>query len=197
MSLEQVAFRPKFRRFFALRFRFAFRLTGQRQRRRPSVRTIGVTGLCASRSLDVGLQSVESGLDAFVQALAFARSRYYEEFRDGDWQMDGSADLGRIARQQLFIRAAVNGALEELQSSPFGSGGIIDAVTSSVRIDASVDALEAADSLRKAAEEDLVTYTLPVYGDTIDGNAILRLGDGAEPILDYFRGLGPAPAPGS
>jgi LCP family protein required for cell wall assembly len=162
---------------------------------------IGGVDLCieyATRDLNTGL-SLQPGCQTLdgVQALAFARSRYYEEFRDGDWQMDGSADLGRIARQQLFIRAAVNGALEELQSSPFGSGGIIDAVTSSVRIDASVDALEAADSLRKAAEEDLVTYTLPVYGDTVDGNAILRLDDGAQPILDYFRGLGPAPAPGS
>ena len=49
--------------------------------------------------------------------------------------------------------------------------------------------------MRRAASEKLDTYTLPVVGDTVDGNAILRLGDGAEVILDYFRGVGPAPEP--
>ena len=35
--------------------------------------------------------------------------------RDGtDWKMDPRADLGRIERQQLFIREAVNGLLHEL-----------------------------------------------------------------------------------
>ena len=38
------------------------------------------------------------------QALAYARSRYYEEWIDGEWHVDGTADLGRIERQQLFIR---------------------------------------------------------------------------------------------
>ena len=105
-----------------------------------------------------------------VQSLAYARSRYYEEFRDGEWRIDPRADLGRIERQQLFMRAAVNGALETVQSSPFGSGGVLDAVVSSVRIDASVDPIKAGEALRRAAAEKLDTYTLPVYGDTVDGN---------------------------
>ena len=45
------------------------------------------------------------------QALAYARSRYYEEWTDGDWHEDPRADLGRIERQQLFIREAVDGLL--------------------------------------------------------------------------------------
>jgi hypothetical protein len=49
--------------------------------------------------------------------------------------------------------------------------------------------------LRRAAAEKLDTYTLPVYGDTVNGNSILRLGEGSDVILDYFRGVGPAPAP--
>ena len=38
-----------------------------------------------------------------VQALAYARSRHYEEFRDGEWHEDGTADLGRTKRQQQFV----------------------------------------------------------------------------------------------
>jgi hypothetical protein len=92
------------------------------------------------------------------------------------------------------MRAAINGALETFQSSPFSSSGVLDAVVSSVRVDSNLDPIKAGEALRRAAAEKLDTYTLPVYGDTIDGNAILRLADGAEAILDYFRGVGPPPA---
>jgi LCP family protein required for cell wall assembly len=159
---------------------------------------IGGVELCieyATRDLHTGL-ALQPGCQKLdgLQSLQFARSRYYEEFRDGDWQIDGSADLGRIARQQLFMRAAINGALETFQSSPFSSSGVLDAVVSSVRVDSNLDPIKAGEALRRAAAEKLDTYTLPVYGDTIDGNAILRLADGAEAILDYFRGVGPPPA---
>ncbi|TVR26155.1 MAG: LytR family transcriptional regulator [Ilumatobacter sp.] len=140
-------------------------------------------------ALDPGCQTLDG-----TMALAFARSRYYEEFRDGQWRVDGSADLGRIRRQQLFMRAAINGAILEWRSSPFSSSRLIDSVTSSVRIDNSVDPLRAADSLRRAAEEDLVTYVLPVRGVTRGDAQVLELEPAAEEILDYFRGLGPAPA---
>jgi LCP family protein required for cell wall assembly len=160
---------------------------------------IGGVELCiefATRDLHTGLD-LQPGCQKLdgVQSLAFARSRYYEEFREGDWRIDARADLGRIERQQLFMRAAVNGALEAVQSSPFGSGGVLDAVVSSVRIDASVDPIKAGEALRRAAAEKLDTYTLPVYGDTVGDQAILRLGDGADVVLDYFRGVGPAPPP--
>jgi anionic cell wall polymer biosynthesis LytR-Cps2A-Psr (LCP) family protein len=160
---------------------------------------IGGVEICiefATRDLHTGL-ALQPGCQKLdgVQSLAYARSRYYEEFRDGDWRIDPRADLGRIERQQLFMRAAVNGALETVQSSPFGSGGVLDAVVSSVRIDASVDPIKAGEALRRAAAEKLDTYTLPVFGDTVGDQAILRLDDGSEVILDYFRGVGPAPPP--
>ena len=40
----------------------------------------------------------------------------------------------------------------------------------------------------------LTTWALPVYGDTVDGNSVLRLADGAEALLAHFRGDGPPPA---
>lgn len=128
-----------------------------------------------------------------VQALAFARSRHYEQWDGTNWVEDPRADLGRIERQQLFMRAAVDGALRKLGSSPFGSGDVIGAIVASVRIDERLDPIKAGEALRQAAEEGLRTYSLPVVDDTVGNAAILRLGDGADEVLRYFRGEGPAP----
>lgn len=129
-----------------------------------------------------------------AQALAYARSRYYQQWTGDTWATDGRADLGRIERQQTFLRAAVNGALADLTASPFGAGETIEAVTSAVRIDAALDPLRAAQVLRAAFQAGIRTFGLPVYNDTVGDAAVLRLGDGAEPLLAYFRGTGPAPA---
>ena len=85
--------------------------------------TIGGTTICfdaPARDLNSGLnQEAGCNLLAGEQALAYARSRNYEEFRDGDWRKDGTADIGRVQRQQQFISATVNETLNELQSDPF------------------------------------------------------------------------------
>lgn len=127
-------------------------------------------------------------------ALKYARSRYFEEFRDGDWRIDPRADLGRIERQQHFIREAVGEALEQIEQDPFAAGRLLKAVLASVRVDGSLDPKSAARSLRAAAEAGLVTVQIPVSGATIDGQAAVQMDEGAEPILDYFRGKGKLPA---
>jgi LCP family protein required for cell wall assembly len=127
------------------------------------------------------------------QALAYTRSRFYQEWDGDSWETDGRADLGRIERQQTFIRAAVNGALRRLESSPFSAGETIEAITGSVKIDDSLDPLRAAQVLRQAFQAGVHTYALPVYNDTVGDAAVLRLSDDAEPLLAYFRGTGPAP----
>lgn len=151
--------------------------------------------------VDYGARDISSGLQINpgcqvldgVQALAFARSRHYEQWDGSNWVEDPRADLGRIERQQLFMRAAADGALRKLQSSPFGAGDVIDAVVDSVRIDDRLDPIEAAEALRQAAQSGLRTYRLPVVNDTVGDAAVLRLGDGSELVLAYFRGEGPAP----
>jgi LCP family protein required for cell wall assembly len=138
--------------------------------------------------LDPGCQVLDG-----TMALAFARSRHYEQWDGTNWVEDPRADLGRIERQQLFIRAAVDGSLRKLQSSPFGSGEVIAAVVDSVRIDDRLDPISAGQALRAAAEVGLRTYRLPVVDDTVGDAAVLRLGDGADSVLAYFSGRGPAP----
>lgn len=158
---------------------------------------LGGIELCvgyAARDTHSGL-SIQPGCQRLdgVQALAFARSRYYEEWDGEEWRLDPRADLGRIERQQFFIRSAVDGTLRKIQSSPFGAGEVIDAVVGAVRIDDRLDPVKAGEALRNAAEEGLRTFRLPVVNDTVGDAAVLRLGEGAETVLAYFRGEGPPP----
>ncbi|MCU1360814.1 MAG: putative LytR family regulatory protein [Ilumatobacteraceae bacterium] len=130
-----------------------------------------------------------------VQALAFARSRHYEEFRDGDWHEDGTADIGRTKRQQLFVNTMLTTALAKVKSNPFIAGDLLTSTGSALHIDDELDILAAASSLRGAVQGGLEPWSLPVHGKTINGNAVLELSDGADALLSYFRGEGPAPVP--
>ena len=161
------------------------------------VDAVGGTTLC----FDYPTRDTNSGLDQpagcnkldGVQALAYARSRYYEEFRDGDWRTDPTADIGRVKRQQSFISTTVSATLDRLQTDPFLASELIDSVGGSLRLDPGLDPIAVAGTLRKAFSSGLTTYQLPVRSDTVDGKSILRLNDGAGPIFDYFRGSGPLP----
>lgn len=148
-----------------------------------------------TRDLNSGLvqQAGCNELDG-VEALAYARSRNYEEFRDGQWVKDPTADLGRIVRQQAFISTIVNSTLTELKSDPFLAASLIEAVGGSLRIDRGLDPIGAAGTLRQAFSTGLATYQLDVRGEDFNGKAVLRVNDSSKPVLDYFRGVGPLPA---
>ncbi|MBK8331933.1 MAG: LCP family protein [Ilumatobacteraceae bacterium] len=150
-----------------------------------------------TRDFNTGLDIPVGGcyiLDG-TQGLAYARSRHYEEFRDGEWHEDPTSDLGRSTRQRAFVNASLQTALAQVKANPFTTGELVGAIGSSIRIDDELDPIGAAASLRTAVGDGLLTYSLPVVPKTIDGNAVLLLGDGAESVLQYFRGRGPAPAP--
>jgi LCP family protein required for cell wall assembly len=128
-----------------------------------------------------------------LESLQFARSRYYEEFRDGEWRTDPTADLGRIQRQQTFLQQTADSTIARLQSDPFLASELISSGTAAVRLDPGLDPVAAAGTLRKAFSTGLNKYQLPVEGVNRNGNAVLELAPGSEPILDYFRGIGPPP----
>jgi LCP family protein required for cell wall assembly len=147
-----------------------------------------VQDLHSGLRLDPGCTVVDG-----TMALAYARSRHYEEWIDGDWVEAPGADLGRIERQQFFIRTTVTKLLQQIESNPFAISDLVSAAISAVRIDEGLDVLKAADALREAAAVGLNTYTLPVEGVMRGDQSALELLDEAEPILDYFRGIGAAP----
>ena len=163
------------------------------------VEALGGIQVCfeyATRDLNTGLNIIAPG--CFVldgnQALAYARSRHYEELRDGEWHEDPTSDLGRSKRQRQFVNACLQTALARVKSNPFHAGGLIASIGSALRIDEHLDPVEAGSSLRSAVDGGLQTFSLPVVPLTVDGNAVLELGDGADAVLAFFRGDGPPPA---
>lgn len=157
---------------------------------------IQVCFLYPTRDLNTGLNIIAPG--CFVldgnQALAYARSRHYEELRDGEWHEDPTSDLGRSKRQREFVNASLQTALAQVKSNPFSAGRLVASIGSSLRIDEHLDPVEAGSSLRSAVDGGLQTFALPVNPLTVNGNAVLELGKGADAVLAFFRGDGPPPS---
>ena len=164
------------------------------------VDAIGGVDLCfevATRDLNTGL-NVEPGchhLDG-TGALAYARSRHYEEMTNGQWHEDPTADLGRTKRQQAFVNTAITTALEALKRNPMKAGELMSAIGKSLSIDGDLDPMVAATSMRSAVQSGVITDVLPVTGKTIKGKAIVELAAGSAPVLAYYRGDGPPPPRG-
>jgi polyisoprenyl-teichoic acid--peptidoglycan teichoic acid transferase len=131
-----------------------------------------------------------------VQALAYTRSRHFQEFKDGDWREDKRSDLGRIVRQQQFIVDAVKRAEERLAANPFALDELVKAAGEALVVDPGVDLFSLAHRFRDLSPANVITYTLPNNPKTINGNEVLEIDTKkAKPILDYFNNLGPAPDP--
>ena len=156
----------------------------------------------AMRDDNTGLNIPSAGcvtLDG-EQALAFARSRHLEyKDKKGQWQEDPTADLGRITRQQIFVRKAMSKALSlGIASNPVAFYQLLDTATSSVTIDKSIDRGDMytlMQQFRDYKPEDMKTYSLPVTnGASSDGQSVLNLQkNAAQPILNIFRGVDAGP----
>jgi LCP family protein required for cell wall assembly len=130
-----------------------------------------------------------------VESLAYARSRYFEQRVDGEWRMDGTADIGRGKRQRLFMALLMQTAVNRTLSDPFRAGSVMRGATSSLLVDERLDMLEFAQLMRPAASGQLRRFSLDTYGDTVRGNSVLRLAESAGPVLAFYAGNGPAPVP--
>jgi LCP family protein required for cell wall assembly len=127
-----------------------------------------------------------------VQALAFARSRHLMYSNGVKWVSDPTADMGRITRQQVFLRHAL---------AKIGTLGLADVNTMRRLIDVGIDNVKVDDELgvsqmlalgKKFAKfnaETLATHRLPTVGRDIDGKSVLEMDDSAATsVLDIFRG---------
>ncbi len=155
----------------------------------PSPATDAVTGLLVR----------EPGchvLDGF-QALAFVRSRNYQVLEDGRWRTDPTGDLGRINRQQDFVRRALRDAISRGLTNPAKVNRLINVGINHVTIDDRVgvdDIRRLAGHFRNLTPDRLESHTLPVDNARVGGASVLRLRAGeAQPIFDIFRGLRPEP----
>jgi len=126
------------------------------------------------------------------QALAFARSRYFEVLIDDQWVADPTADQGRIARQQTFIRAAINRAINQGARNPVEMQRLINATKGEVVLDdnLSLDSLlDLGERFRTFDPDSFEVVTLPIDNGFAGAAAVgfLRTNE-AQPLLAVFRG---------
>lgn len=143
-----------------------------------------------------GLNVTEPGCVAFDgdAALAYVRSRHYEYQVNGKWKDDVSSDFGRIARQQDFIRRALQKALDRGGREPLVAKQLIDAGLENVTVDENLtvsDMYRLANRLRSFDPSTVKTYRIDGQGVTIGGASVIQpdtKSRRARAILDYFRG---------
>jgi LCP family protein required for cell wall assembly len=126
------------------------------------------------------------------QALAYARSRHFQTFESGRWREDPLADLGRIQRQQDFIRRVMRKAISRGARNPFKLPGLVNQGVKYVTIDKT---LSTKDILRlgkrfKSLEPDAVDMmTLPGVNANVGGASVLKLKQpDAQQVIDRFAG---------
>jgi LCP family protein required for cell wall assembly len=131
------------------------------------------------------------------QARKFVRSRYLEfQDEDGDWHKDPTADLGRITRQQVFVRRSVAKAVNEGLSNPVTLNKLVSAGVANVSLDETLDAGDLL-AIGKAFSEydanDLKGYSIPSESMTTSAGAQVQLPllRQAQTTLNIFRGLPP------
>ena len=143
-----------------------------------------------------GLSVPEAGCFTFTgeHALAYTRSRKLEyQDADGIWHRDESSDLGRISRQQDFIRR-VGDALLANSFSPAVVRGLLDVSKNYVLTDTALNVdkiLELSSILQNTDPADISTYQIEARGTTIQGKSVLEPrtgGDNMQAILAIFRG---------
>jgi anionic cell wall polymer biosynthesis LytR-Cps2A-Psr (LCP) family protein len=120
------------------------------------------------------------------QALAYVRSRHYTEVIDGRNREDPTADLGRVQRQQTFLKA-VFGELGD-SKNPFTLAKAGNRTADGLRVDDTlglVDALRFAWRLRSL---DPVSVPLPTQIGSNRAGSVLFLVEGeSDAALAQFR----------
>lgn len=121
-----------------------------------------------------------------AQALAYVRSRFYTELIDGVEVSDPTSDLGRVQRQQEFLRALMDKMAQERNpltlnsmSAAIGEALVIDDATSMT------NALGLANSLRSSSPESV---TLPTSPTTVGSASVLTLNSESPEVLAQFGG---------
>jgi LCP family protein required for cell wall assembly len=131
------------------------------------------------------------------QARKFVRSRYLEyQDEDGDWRTDPSADLGRITRQQVFVRRAIDKAVSKGLRNPITLNELVSAGVANVSLDEHLDAgdlLAIGEAFADYDSDDLVGYSIPSEPTvtSVGAKVEVPLMGKAQTMLNVFRGLPP------
>ena len=126
--------------------------------------------------------------------LAFVRSRNYETYDSGEWQVDPTADLGRIQRQQDFIRRMLRKAVASGLSNPITLNRLVGIGVRDVTLDDQMstgDIVKLARRFRSLDADTVDMLTFPTEPAEIGGASVLLLKEAeAQPYIDRLNGLG-------
>ena len=133
------------------------------------------------------------------KGLSWVRSRQMEFLINGSWQADGRGDLGRIERQQDFIRRMMKKALSSGISNPLTLNRLIGVGVRDVTFDSALSTKDLTALGRRFSSLDpdkVILRTLPTDPADIDGKSVLKLQTAqAQPLIDLLNGKAPIEAP--
>lgn len=153
-----------------------------------------------ARDVNTGLFVPDPGCFTFDgdHALAYVRSRKYQYMDDsGRWKTDPVSDLGRVSRQQDFLRRVLSAALDRGVTDPDVARSLIKAAQENVVVDRALTLnkmLEFVGVLRNFEPGGIATYQIEARGANVGGNSVLIpqiKGDNMQAILAIFRGEAP------
>jgi len=125
-----------------------------------------------ARDQATGFTAPEAGCVELTgeSALAFVRSRRYEEYRDGRWVTDPTSDFGRIERQQAFIYAALERAVARGARSPMSLSALITAAVDSLVFDQHLTAALLIDLAERMTDFEIGSLEVmtPAVADVVD-----------------------------
>jgi polyisoprenyl-teichoic acid--peptidoglycan teichoic acid transferase len=115
------------------------------------------------------------------QALALARSRYFQYLDShGTWQYDPGFDLGRVRRQQTFLRVLAAKALGKGLANPLRANAFASSLVHSLTRDKGLSigqVARLAGAFRSFHPDQLASQTIPTAVAVHQGATVLRPGD--------------------
>ncbi|MCX7620071.1 MAG: LCP family protein [Acidimicrobiales bacterium] len=122
-----------------------------------------------------------------AQALAYVRSRYYQELHDGKWVYVGNADLGRVERQRTFL-SALMGKIGDTKN-PFTLLAVGSAVADGggFKFDDQLTYFKALGVAWQFRSFHPESETVPTTPATRGGAAVLDLAPNASGVLARYR----------
>ncbi|MGZ4769952.1 MAG: hypothetical protein ACXVLX_14955, partial [Ilumatobacteraceae bacterium] len=130
--------------------------------------------------------------------LQYVRSRHFQyQDANGKWHEDPSSDLGRIARQQDFLRRTLTAASKQGMLKPKIISSLYASYSNDIVVDTGMTIdkmIEFVGVVRKVTPAAIRTYQIEATGKIISGADVLiwhKDSKNMQAILDIFRGVAP------
>jgi LCP family protein required for cell wall assembly len=145
-----------------------------------------------------GLNITDTGCVLFHgdQALSYVRSRHFQYQENGDWQSDPRGDLGRIERQQDFIRRALRKALSSGLTDPSKLNRLVNVGIDNIAVDNSLSAKDIVNlgrQFKSLTPDTLAQFQIPVVNANRNGASVVVIPEDelgtVDEIMNVFRGV--------